>query len=205
MSEETDQDTTIDLELQDALDVEDIESLKLAEKESENSSAKRQSKYAFLKRWYFIVLYCAVAFYLLIGIIILLFQDIGIYPTVIAKLNIEKRGKGPINAKNVKDLIEFKTSDGISLAGIWSYPKDSLLEHSSLQNSAQKRPTLLYCPGNGESFYESQATAEGFARYSKCNVFTFVYRGYPGSEGTPSEAGLKKDVLVTSLFVFYSK
>jgi len=78
-------------------------------------------------------------------------------------------------------LVTIETEDGERIAA-WHGP------------SADGRASLLYFPGNGGSIADSddrfaELLDEGFG------FLAISYRGYPGSTGSPSEAGLVLDAL----------
>lgn len=74
----------------------------------------------------------------------------------------------------------FRSADGEELHGWW-------VPHR------RARGTLLYCHGNSGSVAH-QIAALRFLRRMKVNLFAFDYRGYGRSSGTPTEAGLYRDV-----------
>ncbi len=80
-----------------------------------------------------------------------------------------------------RDLV-LDTSDGVRL-GAWLLPP----------TAADRRMAVLVAPGNGGSrlgrvTLATALTAEGFT------VLLFDYRGYGGNPGSPTEAGLARDV-----------
>lgn len=79
------------------------------------------------------------------------------------------------------ETVSLQTADGTPLAG-WYVP------------AGMGRPTLLYFHGNAGNFSDR---AERFRQIlgSGLGLLTFSYRGYPGSGGAPSEAGLESDAL----------
>jgi fermentation-respiration switch protein FrsA (DUF1100 family) len=56
------------------------------------------------------------------------------------------------------------------------------------------RPTIVYFPGNGGAFWH-RADRLALFRATGFGVFGLNYRGYGGSTGTPTEAGLIADAL----------
>lgn len=81
------------------------------------------------------------------------------------------------------DEFSFSAADGVSLRGRW-FP---------LAGAQAGTPTILRCGGNAESIRHTDDLAvewnsRGF------NVFLFDYRGYGGSDGSPSESGLYSDI-----------
>ena len=73
----------------------------------------------------------------------------------------------------------FRASDGTRLEGWWIPCRNA-------------RATLLYCHGNASNRSSDARWAPFFARH-RMNVLLWDYRGYGGSEGTPSEDGLRRD------------
>jgi hypothetical protein len=73
----------------------------------------------------------------------------------------------------------FRASDGTRLEGWWIPCRNA-------------RATLLYCHGNASNRSADAQWAPFFARH-RMNVLLWDYRGYGGSEGTPSEEGLRRD------------
>lgn len=73
----------------------------------------------------------------------------------------------------------FRASDGTRLEGWWIPCRSP-------------RATLLYCHGNASNRSADAQWAPFFARH-RMNVLLWDYRGYGGSEGTPSEEGLRRD------------
>lgn len=60
---------------------------------------------------------------------------------------------------------------------------------------AEPRATLIYCYGNGEAVYRASGRLFTWARALKVNVLCVDYRGYGFSDGKPSLAVLREDVL----------
>lgn len=73
----------------------------------------------------------------------------------------------------------FRASDGTRLEGWWIPCRNA-------------RATLLYCHGNASNRSADARWAPFFAR-RRMNVLLWDYRGYGGSEGVPSEEGLRRD------------
>ena len=63
-----------------------------------------------------------------------------------------------------------------------------------MRSEATAERHFLVCHGNGEhTAYCSSYLGQRLRDHFKANVFVFDYRGYGKSEGTPHEAGIKKD------------
>ena len=92
--------------------------------------------------------------------------------------------------------LDIRSEDGIKLAG-WII----LSDHDTL-----KSPWLLFCHGNASdiSFKDYISRYKLFTSLG-FNVLTFDYRGFGESEGTPSEAGLYKDVTAGYKYLTISK
>jgi uncharacterized protein len=81
------------------------------------------------------------------------------------------------------ERVTVPTPDGESLAALYVAP-------------GQGRPTFLLFPGNGDNivgygFLADMLSARGYG------LLAVSYRGYPGSTGSPSEAGLLTDGLAS--------
>lgn len=76
--------------------------------------------------------------------------------------------------------VHFTSADGTQLHG-WYFP--------------QPRSTraILYCHGNGEDVAAVGEFAVHLSEVLRANVFTFDYRGYGQSSGSPTEAGCIAD------------
>lgn len=79
------------------------------------------------------------------------------------------------------DEIEFRAADGTRLLAWWSRAKPG-------------QPTLLYFHGNGGSLYNRSERIRKYMEQGR-GIFMMTYRGYGGSEGTPSEAANVSDAI----------
>ena len=88
--------------------------------------------------------------------------------------------------------VEFETADGIKLFG-WYFPLQG--EGDGSEDAGSMRPrTILHCHGNAENIAQVGVfTSKQFSHVLQANVFSFDYRGFGKSEGSPHEAGLQKD------------
>lgn len=92
--------------------------------------------------------------------------------------------------------VEFAAADNTKLFG-WYLP----LQGSSPEGSgavdasgSTRARTILHCHGNGENIAQVGAfTSKQFSSVLQANVFSFDYRGFGKSEGSPHEAGLQQD------------
>jgi fermentation-respiration switch protein FrsA (DUF1100 family) len=75
--------------------------------------------------------------------------------------------------------VQLKTSDGLMVYG-WYWP------------APEGRPTVVIFHGNGGSL-RSQRYRLAHFKDAGMGVFLLAYRGYSGSDGTPSEEGLYAD------------
>ena len=75
--------------------------------------------------------------------------------------------------------VRFRASDGTQLEGWWIPCRNA-------------RATVVYCHGNAGNRSGDARWAPFFAR-QRMNVLFWDYRGYGGSEGRPSEDGLRRD------------
>jgi fermentation-respiration switch protein FrsA (DUF1100 family) len=78
------------------------------------------------------------------------------------------------------DDVWFEADDGVKLHGWW-------IPHPAA------RGTILYCHGNTGSIAHRIGVFRHLQRL-RVNLFAFDYRGYGRSSGSPSEAGLFRDV-----------
>ena len=88
--------------------------------------------------------------------------------------------------------VHFPTSDGVTLAG-WFFP-------ARLSTSEHLKGTIIQFHGNAENRSTHFLSLiwvidEGY------NLFTFDYRGYDGSEGTPSQEGTYRDGMAAIRYV----
>ncbi|KAG7095054.1 hypothetical protein E1B28_005844 [Marasmius oreades] len=65
----------------------------------------------------------------------------------------------------------------------------------------KRRPTIIMFHGNGGNFGHRIPLGMMFQMYMRCNVLMVSYRGYGGSEGSPSEKGLQIDAQTALDFV----
>lgn len=75
--------------------------------------------------------------------------------------------------------IRLKTADGEELAAWYAAPQPG-------------RPVFLFFHGKGGGLAKKKWRWQR-VRKAGAGIFTFSYRGYPGSTGSPSEAGLNRD------------
>ncbi|MEN9724179.1 MAG: putative lipoprotein, partial [Pseudomonadota bacterium] len=98
----------------------------------------------------------------------------------------------PERAKIHYEKVDFKSRDGTALTG-WFFP-------AVKRNSRGPIPTVIQFHGNAENM-----TSHFFSLYwlieAGYNVFTFDYRGYGRSEGSPDQAGVNLDVLAAIDYV----
>ncbi|ESK92536.1 bem46 family protein [Moniliophthora roreri MCA 2997] len=64
-----------------------------------------------------------------------------------------------------------------------------------------RRPTIIMFHGNGGNFGHRIPLGMMFQMFMRCNVLMLSYRGYGGSEGSPSEKGLQIDAQTALDFV----
>ncbi len=82
--------------------------------------------------------------------------------------------------------VEFTAADETKLFG-WYLPLQD-------QSGPTRPRTILYCHGNGENIAQGGAfTSKQFRNTLQANVFSFDYRGFGKSEGSPNEAGIQED------------
>jgi hypothetical protein len=78
------------------------------------------------------------------------------------------------------EVLRLKTDDGETLEAWFAAPKDA------------RRPLILYFHGNGGSLVDREGRFRRLAQRGY-GLLAISYRGYGGSTGAPSEAGLLRD------------
>ena len=119
-----------------------------------------------------VLVFVATAFgiYALFAVTVMLQQDRMIFPAP----------SGPLpGATAAAELIELETPDGERLAALWHAPEPG-------------EPTVLFLHGNGGAIANYADRIEAFAGQG-FGVLVPAWRGYPGSTGRPSEAGIFTD------------
>jgi hypothetical protein len=76
--------------------------------------------------------------------------------------------------------ISVRTSDGLTLAGLYWAPR------------GQRHDIIVYFHGNGGNLFRDGPRAAELARSGR-GVLMASYRGYSGNPGRPSESGLRRD------------
>ncbi|KAL0071070.1 bem46 protein, variant [Marasmius tenuissimus] len=105
--------------------------------------------------------------------------------------------------------LELRTSDGILIRAYLLKQQKELPEPKrfkqlpvsplnyddaeSDEDIMKRRPTIVYFHGNGGNFGHRLPLGMMLQMYLRCNVLMVSYRGYGGSEGSPSEKGLQID------------
>ena len=85
--------------------------------------------------------------------------------------------------------VEFPTADGETLHGWWIPARE---EEDEAEADANTGPVLLFFHGNAGNREHRLYNVLGLHK-AGIPVFIFDYRGFGGSSGTPSEAGLIRD------------
>ena len=89
--------------------------------------------------------------------------------------------------------VEFEAADGTKLVG-WYLPFQGEGDGPDDAADSMRTRTILHCHGNAENIAQvGPFTSKQFSRVLQANVFSFDYRGYGKSEGSPNEAGLQQD------------
>ena len=91
--------------------------------------------------------------------------------------------------------VEFAAADETKLFG-WYLPWRGLQSgEPGSEASVSMRPrTILHCHGNGENIAQvGEHSVKQFSEVLQANVFSFDYRSYGKSEGSPTENGVKQD------------
>lgn len=79
------------------------------------------------------------------------------------------------------EQVRIRTADGEDLAALYRPP-------------AEGRPTVLFLHGNADNIVYYDFLGDGFAA-DGLGLLALSFRGYPGSNGTPTETGLLQDGL----------
>jgi fermentation-respiration switch protein FrsA (DUF1100 family) len=119
------------------------------------------------------IIFAGIAAYVLIVIILWLFQSRLVY---FPRGEIEST---PDRAGMTYETVSFHTSDGVTLSG-WYIP------------SGDSDEVLLFCHGNAGNISHRLESIGIFHRLG-LDVFIFDYRGYGQSQGTPGEQGTYLD------------
>ncbi len=112
-------------------------------------------------------------------VLLYVLQDRMIFPAP----NLERMPDPPAGFSEVT----IETPDGETLFGLFRPP-------------CSGRPTIIVFHGNGDAAAFQHAKADALTR-SGFGVLLAEYRGYPGSTGSPSEAGLYIDATAAYDFV----
>ena len=85
----------------------------------------------------------------------------------------------------------FEAADGTKLFG-WYLPYQGEGDEDAV--GAMRPRTILHCHGNAENVAQVGAyTSKVFSQVLQANVFSFDYRGFGKSEGSPDETGVQQD------------
>ena len=120
------------------------------------------------------ILIAGPALYLLLVILLMVFENTLVYPA--PKITGDR--KLPISDEI--EQVQFQSADGTKLFGLF-------LEHKD------PRGILLFCHGNGSNILNWAESMPWVRDKYGLSVFTFDYRGYGQSEGSPSEEGVCED------------
>jgi len=96
-------------------------------------------------------------------------------------------GDGPAILNDGLEIVSIKTSDGETITGLYHPPE-------------AEETTVLVFHGNGGSLSSIRSNGVALAK-AGFGVLLVEYRGYPGSTGSPTEAGLLLDGLAGYDFV----
>lgn len=118
-----------------------------------------------------------VATYLGYGALLFLLQDRMVFP---APGGIGRDALDAAAAEQGAAPIELATSDGVRLYG-WHVGRG-------------RDRLVIHFPGNGETV-ASNVGLQRLVNKNGWDYFVLAYRGYPGSEGSPSERGVVRDAL----------
>lgn len=89
--------------------------------------------------------------------------------------------------------VEFSAADETKLFG-WYLPWQGLSSEERTPETSSQPRTILHCHGNGENIAQvGSFTAKQFSNVLQANVFSFDYRGFGKSDGSPTEDGVKQD------------
>ena len=101
-------------------------------------------------------------------------------------------GPPPILEGIAGEAIELRTSDGVKIQAWW-YPSEGP-QSSEEAGPPRPSPAILFLHGNAGDISHRTTMASGFLR-ERLSVLLLEYRGYGGSEGSPSEEGLAADAV----------
>jgi len=118
---------------------------------------------------------CALAVYLAYGGTLYAFQDLQVFP---APGGVDRGGLDQAASEIGAEAVDLVAEDGTRLYGWYRRSKGER--------------AVLYFHGNAEMVNGSIALQRQVAREG-WDFLVIAYRGYPGSEGKPSEAGLAMD------------
>ena len=114
---------------------------------------------------------------------------LGLYGALVVLLFVQQRSflypasplRTPASATGIAGLqdVEIRTDDGETLVGWWKPPEPG-------------RALILYFHGNGGSLLNRRERVRLLGESGR-GVLLVSYRGYSGSTGSPSEAGLRRD------------
>jgi hypothetical protein len=126
----------------------------------------------------------------MLALLLTYFAIIGLMFFFQKKLQYHPSGKiQPVSFYSLNNFEEktLTTKDGIKILAWYKKPED--------------KKTILYFHGNAGNMGERAHKFEAFAR-AGFGVLAISYRGYPSSEGTPSEAGFMNDAFAALQFLF---
>jgi uncharacterized protein len=126
--------------------------------------------------WIFLA---AAAVYVVPAVFFWAIQDGLVFPAPRLDRAVLDRAAAAVGAR----VVEVTTDDGVRLYG-W--------HRAAPGADSGARRALLYFHGNAEPIH-GRLELHDLALRAGADVVVFAYRGYPGSDGRPSEAGLRRD------------
>lgn len=90
--------------------------------------------------------------------------------------------------------VRLQTADGVNVHGWWYPAVGSGVESGGRASPHSSSPAVLFLHGNAGDISDRTGLAEGLLAQG-LSVFLLEYRGYGGSDGSPSEEGLHLDAL----------
>lgn len=128
------------------------------------------------------MIFLLLKLFLLISLIIVLTQDLQVYPLAFSSLFYKKQNRDPETLPNGVQSFFLETPDNNKIE-VWHVP-------AHIEN--KRNETVLIFHGNGELVDTNIDQQRWFAEHG-WDSYSFDYRGYGRSNGWPSEKGISLD------------
>ena len=102
---------------------------------------------------------------------------------------IEGDGTLPVFPGRNLEWVTFKTTDGLTLSGIWM---ETIPGSATPDLASETRPIILFSHGNAGNLLHCLSRLQAFSALP-VDVFAYDYRGFGRSEGSPSVPGVLLD------------